>query len=356
MSVIGPIPVDRSSPTESAVVQTMYGERTFTWRPRIDLQSKYISRPRNFWDPLPYDRKIAKRSYNPQDGGLWHIGDDLVESLQLQAAERRCAQQAYNKLIGKVKEVQNGWGENLAQRKETFEMILLRIATLTRAARALKRGDIRGFCRELGVTRSRTRSKAKKASEIWLEYHFGWEPLYKDIYDGCRNLGENLPDGLISATAQENDVNLSFKRTGPNLAGECSGSGRCIVKLSGVYYVDSPGLYLLNSLGVINPVSVAWELVPFSFAVDWFIPIGQYLQGLTDFVGVNRRREFTTVYKTADGYLRQWQSSCRYFGTRTTRSTGISVPKPTFKLYRGFSVVRGATAIALLIGTLKSLG
>lgn len=355
MSVKGPYEIIRNSPVESAKVQTMYGEREFTWLPRQDRQLKYMSVPRNFWQPLPYHRKVIKRGMDPQDGGVFHIGDDLVEGPELKAAELRCAQKAYGKLIDQVKEVQNGWGENLGQRKATFEMMLLRLNTLLRAARALKRGDIRGFCRALGTTRSGTRSKAKKASEIWLEYHFGWEPLYKDIYSGCCDLGDKLPWGIVSASSTE-DTAINWQRTGPNLAGKCSGEGRCIVKLSGVYYADNPGLYLLNSLGVINPISVAWELVPFSFAVDWFLPIGQYLQSLTDFVGVHREREYTTVYKTASGVLTQWKSSCRYDGMRMDRSTGIAAPKPTFKLYRGFSVVRGVTAIALLTGMLRSLG
>lgn len=355
MSVSGPYVIMRSSPTETVKIKTRYGEQNFTYRPRYDRQDLYKSEPRNFWDPLPYHRKIVKRRWEPLDEGVFHIGDDIIDGNELAAAERRCAQQAYNKLIGKVKDVQAGWGETLMTRKETFEMLLLRTSILTRAARALKRGDIRGFCGALGVTKSRTRSKAKKASEIWLEYHFGWEPLYQDIYDCCHRLGEALPWGIVSASSTE-DTSIIWNRVGPNLIGKCSGEGRCIVRLSGVYYADNPGLYLLNSLGVINPLSVAWELVPFSFAVDWFIPVGQYLQGLTDFVGVRRQREFTTVYKTASGVLSAFKSSCRYEGMRVDRGLGISLPKPTFKLYRGFSVVRGATAIALLTGTLKSLG
>jgi len=35
-----------------------------------------------------------------------------------------------------------------------------------------------------------------------------------------------------------------------------------------------------RSLGLYDPLSVAWELVPFSFVADWFIPIGTYLDNL----------------------------------------------------------------------------
>ncbi len=32
-----------------------------------------------------------------------------------------------------------------------------------------------------------------------------------------------------------------------------------------------------RSLGLTDPYSVAWDLLPFSFIADWFIPIGTYL-------------------------------------------------------------------------------
>lgn len=40
-------------------------------------------------------------------------------------------------------------------------------------------------------------------------------------------------------------------------------------------------LRTLNQLGLVNPASLAWELIPWSFVVDWFIPIGPLLSVLT---------------------------------------------------------------------------
>jgi hypothetical protein len=38
---------------------------------------------------------------------------------------------------------------------------------------------------------------------------------------------------------------------------------------------------LLAQTGFTNPANVIWELVPFSFVVDWFIRIGDYLNACT---------------------------------------------------------------------------
>jgi len=39
-------------------------------------------------------------------------------------------------------------------------------------------------------------------------------------------------------------------------------------------------------MGLINPAEVAWELTPWSFVVDWFIPVGNFLEALTARAGV----------------------------------------------------------------------
>ena len=41
------------------------------------------------------------------------------------------------------------------------------------------------------------------------------------------------------------------------------------------------GARAFNQLGLLNPVSLAWELVPWSFVVDWVLPIGSVLSALS---------------------------------------------------------------------------
>jgi hypothetical protein len=44
------------------------------------------------------------------------------------------------------------------------------------------------------------------------------------------------------------------------------------------YVLDNPILASLSQLGITNPVNIAWELTKLSFVVDWFLPVGSYLQ------------------------------------------------------------------------------
>jgi hypothetical protein len=36
-----------------------------------------------------------------------------------------------------------------------------------------------------------------------------------------------------------------------------------------------------RSLGLLDPLSVAWEILPWSFVVDWFYPVGTFLDNLS---------------------------------------------------------------------------
>jgi hypothetical protein len=50
--------------------------------------------------------------------------------------------------------------------------------------------------------------------------------------------------------------------------------------------VTDPSLAFSSEIGLTNPAGLAWELLPYSFVVDWFIPIGGWLNGLTDTIGL----------------------------------------------------------------------
>jgi hypothetical protein len=52
------------------------------------------------------------------------------------------------------------------------------------------------------------------------------------------------------------------------------------------FRMDDPLAATLSQTGFTNPVSLAWELLPFSFVADWFIPIGDFLEALEAWKGM----------------------------------------------------------------------
>jgi hypothetical protein len=47
------------------------------------------------------------------------------------------------------------------------------------------------------------------------------------------------------------------------------------------YALSDATLAEFSSLGLINPLEIVWELLPYSFVVDWFLPIGNWLSSMT---------------------------------------------------------------------------
>lgn len=73
---------------------------------------------------------------------------------------------------------------------------------------------------------------------------------------------------------------------------------------------DLPGRF-----GLLNPLSVAWELMPLSFVADWFLPIGSYLSGFD----ANLRFDVTS------GYFGYKLESRRHVEILRVRTAGATV-------------------------------
>lgn len=60
--------------------------------------------------------------------------------------------------------------------------------------------------------------------------------------------------------------------------------------------ITNPFAHTVDSIGVLNPALVLWEKVPFSFVVDWVLPIGSWLQQLPPLLGLDISNVYTTTF------------------------------------------------------------
>jgi hypothetical protein len=114
---------------------------------------------------------------------------------------------------------------------------------------------------------------------------------------------------------------------------------------------------LASRLGLINPASVAWELVPFSFVVDWFTGFGSYLDSFTELAGLSVSQEYSTMYAKCEMHTRCWyeynpshDGEFAWNQHYMRRTLGLSRPLPVAPrlLNFGDSLTRAATAVSLL--------
>lgn len=269
---------------------------------------------------------------------------------------------AATKFWGKLSP-QSEMGAAIAEYAGSLSMIQERSSKILKAYSALKRGNFRKFVRALG-TRAKNKhrktkwTRPKDASAIWLEYWFGWAPLLGDLYNAVNQLQEPLPDFRISAssggTAHRKQAQVSY-----NAHTFVNEDMKIVVKTGATIKVINPYLFRANQLGLVNPASVAWELLPFSFVYDWFTPVGAFLNEMTATYGLDISDAYTTVFVkgTQQGdYLWRKDVPSKTYGclisysiARTSRSKGIAQQIAGWSLPDGLSLTRAATAVALCL-------
>lgn len=189
----------------------------------------------------------------------------------------------------------------------------------------------------------------------------------KDIYDACQVLSDpfksfHVEAGKTGSLPDTDATNTSVNDgTWQRIITRKGGYSQTI-KLQADLVITNPNLAMISQFGLANPLAIAWELVPFSFVLDWFVNVGDYLSSLTDFVGVELKNASTTTFTTYAGtYIRTeipnspsannrvvatWNSqkvSC-------TRRLGLGGgPSIRFRAPKPWSIRRGLAAASLLM-------
>lgn len=251
-------------------------------------------------------------------------------------------------------------GTALAEIRESANLIRSRATQLGSAFLALRKGDFRRFLRLLQVRPlkqdKRTRwTRPKDASAIWLEYWMGWAPMIGDIYDAGAVLSRDFAPFKVTVFASA-PFQHAIHVEGYGIQHSASNSGKSGVKYQAVVRVTNPNLALAEQMGLINPAVVAWEVVPFSFIVDWFIPVGDYLANYSFGAGMSlTEREQTFRTRVSGSELRinngavEWSNDSKAaFFARSVDGFTLP-PRLLFDPPTSLSITRAATAIGLLV-------
>lgn len=119
-------------------------------------------------------------------------------------------------------------------------------------------------------------------SDAWLEYRYGWRPLVgaaRDLYEAVNVLQQSKRYLPVSGHASR-----EYTATGSpgvtwvtNAFGGYVDTGSCVSTLKARSFVTHLIGRESAALGI-QPMVTAWELVPYSFVVDWFTGIGDSIQ------------------------------------------------------------------------------
>lgn len=280
---------------------------------------------------------------------------------------------AYDRLTRSIRNGQAAaLGITLVQWRQSLDMVSTRTRQIASAANDVRKGNIVRALKTLRVVstrKDRTRFRrlhAKDPSGLWLELQFGWKPLYGDIKTAIDVMSRDIP----------------IERKYGN--GRTSFSGaRVVQNTSNVYWDEdwlgtsrwtfgadvvgiNPNAYLAANLGLTNPLQVAWDAVPFSFVVDWFVPINKYLSAFDSRVGFTLANAFHTHSVKAMSQQRfktikpVWEAGTkvrvatswrvqRFLGSGSRPSLGSRIPPVDGSLWRA------VTGVALAVTSLSKL-
>lgn len=176
----------------------------------------------------------------------------------------------------------------------------------------------------------------------WLEWSFAIKPTLSDLAATARDMQDGFSDKRKKRLhfSTEDQVFLSLSKGNP---GAYNGVWQALnAHMRGKGYmcaeVDSPIERKIQEYGLDDPLSWAWELLPFSFVVDWFAPVGDWLSGLKPIRGMQFKYGYLMYHAKGIAHrTRRVQNGSasvgkiRYLSKR--RENLSSFPTPTWEGY-----------------------
>lgn len=307
--------------------------------------------------------------------------------LNAQPWDSRLYAGVYAAFLSAARDGSTEWGMNLLQWRKSYQMLIHYLQLAADAHSKIKKTFKRGVrwlnnhpdesLKTIGHRRRRARARYRRnasdrrikaelrvldeASGAILAYRYGVAPLMSDIAATAKVLSSEPKDSVqLRKTAFTGwggrwgnivylgDTSMDFKGTE-----RCTLRGNCAV--------SNPNLLLANRLGIINPQTWAWDAMPWSFVLDWWLPVGTFLSNFTASVGLEFTDVSVTRTRDGSGTLAKWNMSetsylgkshydtVRFVVKRKERSAGplplpFSVPYGT-----GLGIQRAQNAFALIM-------
>lgn len=330
------------------------------------------------------DGTLLQTGYRTVRGSGWPEGEKLTNGIPIGFSVRNtfagysffddnpvAVSRCWRAFIDAIRGPRSMLGITFAQWERNLNMITARSLQIVSFVRRLlgkkpAPRKFRSYRTKGGLVITRRRQQRNKksgkqvAADAWLEASYGWKPLMTDIYHAARSLGGEFPTDRIRARGFE-------MRRGPFLKATQNGvrfEVPCVVRMGALATIDNPNAYYLQQLGLANPALVAWDLIPFSFVVNWFTDVETFLGSFTDLLGVRLTESWSTC--TLQGraeflaYDRMAQPPSyrivrgNFFSHR--RQAGIVKPVPNLRVLGnlGKSLTRATNAVALLTTLLAS--
>lgn len=124
----------------------------------------------------------------------------------------------------------------------------------------------------------------KRWAKSWLEYQYGWKPLVQSVYGSFDAILHRRLNQYTRVTGKGRSFEISWKKFSdvqyPGATEVIAKHRRRRAMYVCEYALKNSVQQQLLGYTSLNPATIIWELVPYSFVVDWFVNVGGYLQNL----------------------------------------------------------------------------
>lgn len=292
----------------------------------------------------------------------------VVESIEFLLTKAYANMNESNLLIG---EMAHSLGQTVQMLRRPFKGAVELLARMGKAK-----------SRHLGKS---AKSAARATANTWLEYRYGWQPL---LLDG---------KAIIEAAEQKRSVQSVRRVVRAGSQGDESSSHEWLPTYQGDGAYSSSGSRVVtkkvrHDVGVLYEVKLGsfsdqiakiagnracdlpatiWEVIPYSFVVDWFVNVGDWIRAITPTPGITPIGNWSTsIYEYVDFRRAQcvWDFPIGFpsylfegdFGGVSEKTFSYNrvcnQPLPTYPVarYNGKSWRHQADALALTAGSIIS--
>lgn len=187
--------------------------------------------------------------------------------------------ESLQKALLKLRDGKVDLGVALAECRATADTINKTVERIDRQIRHFRRRNPKKVWRNI--------LNAENVPNSWLELQYGWTPLLGDIVGSAAAVEaaekNSLPGHIRVVGVVRDGVLIREKpRTiGNKFYPGWVGASNKLASTVLNYAADNPLLISMNQLGIVTPEVALWEVVPYSFIVDWFLPVGDWLSART---------------------------------------------------------------------------
>lgn len=220
--------------------------------------------------------------------------------------------------------------QTLADIKRTIELVRHPLASAESFVRKARN-------RKNSSWSDRSLTVAKYMAREWLTYRYGWRQLYLDVKGVLDAVGTHERTGLLQTrantkTRSEVSETLMVKANNSTFEIEVSKSTQDELYVKcGLFYDGKLDVPKYLGLTYLDVLAAAWDIIPYSFVIDWVVDVQSYLSALTPFYLVPARGAYTTLTRVktlthqVTGQVNMLASNWIQYGSVTSAPSGIAI-------------------------------